>query len=281
MARPLSLLPAPAELTLLSVAPAEGSVTVHVRTRRPQVACPEGGQATERVHSRYTRSLVDLPWQRRPVVVRVQPRRFFFPVAPCPRRTFAERLPGTIAHCARRTLRSSTALDAIALALGGEPGARLARHLSMEVSADTLLRRLLRAAPLLPSAVPRVLGVEDWAYRQGQRYRTMLVDLETRRPVDLLPDRTAESLAAWLTPHPGTEIVAWDRSTEYSRAIRIAAPHVREVANRRHLLYKFRQVLERLSSAAVARLKQNPGAKFESIEPDSRWIPQRRGPAEQ
>jgi transposase len=280
MARRLSLLPAPAELTLLSVAPTADAVTIHVQTRRPQVPCPERGCVTARVHSRYTRTLADLPWQGCTVTIRVQTRRFFCPEATCPRRIFAERLTETTARYARRTLRFSTALDAIGLALGGEPGARLAGRLSMDVSADTLLRQLLRTVSGMPAAVPRVLGVDDWAYRRGQRYGTMLVDLETRRPVDLLPDRTAESLAEWLRRYPGTEIVARDRSTEYSRAIRLAAPHVREVADRWHLLHNLRQVIERFFSAIYARLKQDFGAEVMQIAPDSSWSPQRRSPAE-
>lgn len=205
-------------------------MTIHVPARRPHVPCCECGHATARVHSRYTRT--DLPWPGRTVTIRVQTRRFFCPEAACPRRIFAERLPETTAHYARRTLRFSTALDAIGLALGGEPGARLAGQLSMEVSAVTVLRQLLRATAGLPAAVPRLLGVEDWAHRRGHRYGTMLVELEARRPMDLLPDRTPESLAARLPLDPGTEIIARDRSTEYSRAIRVAAPEVREVAGR-------------------------------------------------
>lgn len=131
-------------------------------------------------------SLADLPWQGSTVKIYVQTRRFFCPAAACPRRIFTERLPETAAYYARRTLRLSSALDAISLALGGEARARLAGRLSMEVSPDTLLRRLIAESPAAPAAAPRVLGVDDWAYRKGQSYGTMLVDLEARRPVDLL-----------------------------------------------------------------------------------------------
>ena len=276
----LSLLPTPRELKFVSLASDASGVVIDVKARRSQVPCPECGRDSSRVHSRYTRTLADLPWQGRGVRIRLQTRRFFCSVPVCPRRIFAERLPETTARYARRTLRSSTALDAIALALGGEAGARLAGRLAMDVSPDTLLRLLLRSAPVAPAAVPRVLGVDDWAYRKGQRYGTMLVDLEARRPVDLLPDRTAESLAEWLRQHPGTEVVARDRSTEYSRAIRIAAPHVREVADRWHLLHNLRQVLERFFGSVYARLKQSHGSELASIAPDTDWTPQRRSPAE-
>lgn len=277
----LTLLPTLKELELISFASDADGVAIHVRTRRSQVPCPECGRNSRRIHSRYTRTLSDLPWQGSAVKVRLHTRRFFCPVSTCPRRIFAERLPETTVHYSRRTLRLSSALDAISLALGGEAGARLAGRLSMEVSPDTMLRLLLRAAPTGPATVPRVLGVDDWAFRKGQSYGTLLVDLEARRPVDVLPDRTAGTLAAWLMQHPGTEIVARDRSTEYSRAIREAAPHVREVADRWHLLHNLRQVLERFFVTVSGRLRQSVGAELAAVEPIAGWVPQRRTQGEE
>jgi transposase len=101
--------------------------------------------------------------------------------------------------------------------LGGQAGARLAGQAGMPVSGATLLRLLARDEP--PRRAPRVLGVDDWAWRRGQRFGTILVDLEARRPVDLLPDRTSAGLAQWLREHPGIEVVARDRSTEYARGV--------------------------------------------------------------
>ena len=122
MARRLILLPAPAELALLSVAPAADAVTIHGQARRPQNPCPEYGRPTGRVHSRYPRTLADLPEQGRTVTTRVQTRRFFCPAPSCPLRIFAERLPETTARYARRTLRFSTALDALAWRWAVSPG---------------------------------------------------------------------------------------------------------------------------------------------------------------
>jgi transposase len=142
------------------------------------------------VHSRYLRHLGDLPWQGRVGQVDLQVRRFRCSASACPRRIFAEQLPAVAAPRVRRTARLAEAQRRIALSAGGEAGARLASRLAMPVSADTLLR-LIRAEPVLVTTAPRVIGIDDWAWRRGQRYGTLIVDLERNRPVDLLPDRGA------------------------------------------------------------------------------------------
>jgi transposase len=235
---------------------AEG-LTIWAHTNDIKAACPRCQQNSLRVHSSYTRSPRDLPVSEQAVRLLVQVRRFRCSNHACTQQTFAERLPDFLPVHAQRTQRLTSTLRQVAFALGGEAGSRLLSYLRMSASPPTLLRILRDEREAKPST-PRVLGVDDWALRKGRTYGTILVDLERHCPVDLLPDRSASTLARWLQSHPGVEIITRDRSTEYIRGATEGAPTAQQVADRWHLLQNMRQMAERLLGHSRAELKKLP-----------------------
>jgi transposase len=220
-------------------------LTLEIATTNPNASCPACGYETWRVHSRYSRGLAEEPAFGHQVRLQMKVRRFLCSGSRCPRRIFAEPLDGFAAKYARTTTRLAQTHRAIGSALGGEAGAWLAVKTAMPTSPDTLLRRVKQVGAR-SSATPRFVGIDDWAWCKGQRYGTIVVDLETGDVIDLLPDRDAATVSTWLKAHPGIELVSRDRSSAYSQAASEGAPKAQQVADRWHLLKNVREAVERL-----------------------------------
>lgn len=242
---PLELLGAPEGSCLVRACLDVKNLTVHLTTAALTAACPVCCSSTRRVHSRYTRRLDDLPCLGRCVRLRIAVRRFVCRQSDCPRRIFAERLPGFAAPRARTTDRLRQTQTDIGSSLGGEAGSRLAGRIGVTTSPDTLLRRVKRLKDeSAPS--PRVVGIDDRAWRKGQSYGTVVVDLERGDVIGLLPDRDAASVATWLKAHPEVAVVSRDRSATYARAATEGAPQAEQVAGRWHLLKDLREAVGRV-----------------------------------
>lgn len=239
------LLPDLPGFSIEQVALEGGMITVLAHSQTTTAPCPVCNQVSSRVHGRYTRHLADLPWSGRTVRLKVQVRRFVCLRRTCSRKTFAEALPALAERHARRTTRLTDLLLHVGLALGGEAGARFTSVLSVPCSADTLLRTI-RRTPLPPIESPRSIGIDDWAWRKGHRYGTIICDLERHHVIDLLPDRNASSVANWLKRYPSIEVISRDRSDIYAQGARLGAPQAVQVADKWHLLKNLGEVVQRL-----------------------------------
>jgi transposase len=244
-----------------------------LRSAAPTAACPLCQQSATRIHSHYARHPADLPWGGHAVRFVLHVRKFFRLTSSCSHRIFTERLPEVVAPSARTTVRLTALLRAIAFALGGEAGARLARDIGI-VASPTMLITLIRRTPVAPHPSPRVLGVDDWAQRKGIRYGTALVDLERHRLIDLLPDREAETLAQWLAPHNAIAVIARDRRGAYATGAREGAPDAMQVADRWHLLANWHEAIERAFNRYRGDIKQVVIPKpFPATQPAVKVLP--------
>jgi transposase len=238
-----TLLASTPDVHLDKVTVEQDTVRLELTATAPHARCPWCAVSSSSIHSRYRRHLTDLPWAVRLVRIQLTVRKFVCRNTTCTRRIFTERLPDLVAPSARKTDRLIAILRAIGVALGGNAGARLAAHLRLPTSPATLLR-LVRAAPMPQPPALQTVGVDEWAWRRGHRYGTILVNLVDHRVVDLLPDRSAATVAAWLAEHPTITVVCRDRSDLYADGIRRGAPEAVQVVDRFHLVQNLRQALE-------------------------------------
>lgn len=233
------------------------TITAHCTQRHP--CCPLCGTPAQRFHSSYLRRITDLPSGGKRVRLRILVRKCFCDLSTCARKIFAERLTPFVEPLARVTTRLFQVVQAIGLATGGMLGARLAERLGISTSWMTVLRWIM-ALPTEPVEPVRELGIDDFAFRRGRKFGTILVDMISHKVIDVLPDRKAETAAAWMSAHPEIELVSRDRGGDYAAGARQGAPQATQVADRFHFYKNLVEAVELILGRCRAEIRKNAQA---------------------
>ena len=229
-----SLLALPPTLTVDRVERSAQGLTVYLYATTSTVSCPRCGTAGSRVHSRYVRTVADLTCVGQRLILKLLVRKWVCPLDSCPKRIFAEQFAGLARRYARMTDRLIKALQSIGVTTNGADGANLSSSLALLTTAKTLIRRVLEL-PLPQEGSVRIAGIDEWAWKKGSRYGTILVDLEQQRVAALLPERSVESSTAWFKKHSEVKIVSRDRGKIFRAAISAGAPQAKQIVDRFHL----------------------------------------------
>lgn len=246
------LLPHLAGLTVESVSGYGDLVTVTARSAAEQARCPGCGVMSGERHDSYARFLRDLPAFGRRVVIRLRSRILECGNPDCAKKTFAEQIGGLTSAWARATPLLAGALEAAAAVLGGRAGARLAGKLGLPASRWQMLRLVIGLPGEAVVTAPRMLGMDDFAFKRGREYGTVLIDMETGDIIDVLADRETGTVRKWLEDHPGVQVICRDRGAGYGAACAQGAPGAVQAADRWHLLHNLGGRVRKAAAAALA-----------------------------
>jgi transposase len=227
--------------------------------------CPKCNSPSLKVHSRYSRTILDLPFSGISAEARLSVRKFFCASEACQQKIFSERFNQFVNPYGRRTIRLDRRLTILGLKAGGNMGASVAMLMDIPISSSTILRLACNTQEAALET-PRVLGIDDWAFKKGHNYGTILVDLEKRQPIELLPDREAETVRKWLVEHPGVEIISRDRGGDYAKGSREGAPDAIQIADRWHLLKNLGDALQRMMNKHNRELRQAAQQTAQPVE---------------
>ena len=211
-------LPAELDFILSNFHYTSSEIKLNVISSQVASQCPVCQVISTKVHSRYLRMIGDLPVSGKIATINLQVRKFFCENSVCIRKIFSERFKQQLKSYARRFERLNELLSSMGLDLGGNVAHRVGKLYFLRISASTILRLIIKC-PIQPIAAPKIIGVDDWAFKKRMKYGTIIVDLEKNKVIELLPDREAKTLSRWLEQHPSVEIVSRDRSSTYASAI--------------------------------------------------------------
>ncbi|MFL5663065.1 MAG: ISL3 family transposase [Ktedonobacteraceae bacterium] len=273
------LLNLPEDMAVQMCLVSASQLTVRLFCRSETASCPHCHTPSQRIHSHYGRTVADLPVSGRQVRLLLTVRKFLCGNAACEHKMFTERLDELVRSYARMTKRLAETLQTLGFATCGELGEHLAPKLGMQVSGPTVLRLMRTRVYTPPSDIP-IVGIDDWAWKKGMTYGTLIVDLQSRRPIEVLEDRSAKTAEAWLAAHPEILVVSRDRGGDYAAAARRAAPQAQQVADKFHLLKNLRERLQDLATRKHSSLPIVAEVRSDAIPDRARGKQRPKGSAD-
>lgn len=219
------------------------TIKIYASFKTKQCRCPNCGKYSNTIHDHYFRTITDLPVFQNKTIIILKTRKFRCKNPKCNKKVFSEQTPNILRY-SRRTKRTTEILDSLSIELTGNLGSILSKQLLITVSRSTITR-IAHNQQLPEIKQPKVLGVDDWAYRKGVSYGTILIDMETSKPIEILPSRDGKDLKKWLSKYRDVEIITRDRSSSYSSAINEVCPNAIQVADRFHLLMNLSDALDK------------------------------------
>ncbi len=250
-----AFLPLPQGLRITEIHQEETELTVEVLSERTSACCPLCERSSDAVHSWYQRRLKDVPCGGQAVRLHLTVHKFFCRNSRCRRKIFTERVPAFVEPWAQMTLRLVAAIQAIGLSTSGSLGVRLATRLGIATSWMTILRRMMALPTPAPGAVT-VLGIDDFSFKRGRKFGTILVDLELHQVIDVLAERSSQTSADWMRDHPEIIYVSRDRGKDYAQGASEGAPQAVQVSDRFHLMKNFVEAIESEVSRCYRHLRQ-------------------------
>ncbi len=272
-----------ARLEIMDLLVEHDSIRLFVRCLNSHGVCPYCGTHSDKVHSKYSRTIVDLPILGKVVTIHMESRKFFCPNEACKKKTFAEQPGNEVFRYRRRTRRCELLVARHGLYCSSGKAISLINSLGIPLCNTTVLRDIHRMNVDKYSSV-RNIGIDDWAFRKGITYGSIIVDLDTGQVIDLLGDRNQDSFETWLETHPNVVLVSRDRSTEYSAAIASSDKCITEVADRFHLVKNMSDCITKVISENYANYRalvrgneeqpanEEPSANGMPIRIDSRQV---------
>jgi transposase len=241
-------LPTGLDLTLSNFQHTITQINLNVVSTQVSSQCPVCQEFSSKIHSKYLRVISDLPISGKIATINLQVRKFFCENLDCVRKIFSERFKQQLKSYARRFERLNELLSSMGLELGGNLAQRIGHLSFVKISASTILRLIIKC-PIHAIESPKIIGVDDWAFKKRFNYGTIIVDLEKSKVIELLPNREAVTLTKWLIEHPTIETVSRDRSSTYASAITEANKEITQIADRWHILNNLTEGFELFRAA--------------------------------